>query len=124
MSFIYRNKKKITKFPDTFEFQAFEWKGFDIVEEEDDEANSSDESEQEYKPPEDGEYNIRVYGVTEDSESVCLIIKNFTPYFFVKIPESWTKYEIRKLISYIKGKVYFKYKNSLVNSTIVKRKDF
>ena len=123
MSFIYRNKKKITKFPDTFEFQAFEWKGFDIVEE-DDEANSSDESEQEYKPQEDGEYNIRVYGVTEDSESVCLIIKNFTPYFFVKIPESWTKFEIRKLISYIKGKVYFKYKNSLVNSTIVKRKDF
>ena len=32
-------------------------------------------------------YTIFVFGVTEEGYSVCLKIKNYNPYFYVKIPD-------------------------------------
>jgi len=41
---------------------------------------------------------IRLYGITEKKNSVCLIIENFHPYFYVKKPKNFTSVDKQKLI--------------------------
>ena len=40
---------------------------------------------------------IRLYGVTDDSHSVCLIVERFYPYFYVKKPKNFTQGDIPTL---------------------------
>ena len=40
---------------------------------------------------------IRLYGITENKNSVCLIIQNFHPYFYVKKPKNFLKSDLPKL---------------------------
>ena len=102
----YRNSK-IKKYPQEFEFQAFDWNTKDVIDEVEEDSNSDSEFESDNKK-QDGIYTMRIYGVTEKSESVCLIVKKFTPFFFVKIPQFWKNIDLRKLVSYLKSKVYYK----------------
>ena len=37
------------------------------------------------------EYKIYMFGVTKEGYSLCVEVKNFQPYFFLKLPESWEK---------------------------------
>jgi len=37
---------------------------------------------------------LRIFGVTEDKNSVCLLIENFFPYFYVKMPTEFKKSDI------------------------------
>lgn len=37
-----------------------------------------------------GEPLLRIYGVTENSNSVCATIEGFFPYFYVKMPSNFT----------------------------------
>ena len=37
---------------------------------------------------------IRLYGLTQESNSVCLIIENFFPYFYVRKPPNFTSADI------------------------------
>ena len=36
-------------------------------------------------------FNIKALGVTEEGYSVCVNINNFKPFFYIKIPDKWTK---------------------------------
>jgi DNA polymerase elongation subunit (family B) len=50
--------------------------------------------------PEEGKkrikkYVIRIFGRTEDDQSVALKIENFTPFFFVEVPSEWDDQTIR-----------------------------
>lgn len=42
----------------------------------------------------DKTYTIFGFGVTAEGHSVCLKIKNYHPYFFIKIPDDWEKKRI------------------------------
>jgi|APDOM4702015159_1054818.scaffolds.fasta_scaffold713598_1 hypothetical protein len=46
-----------------------------------------------YNYPEErnGEPLLRLYGVTENSNSVCATVEGFFPYFYVKKPEHFTE---------------------------------
>lgn len=48
---------------------------------------TSDESFDEEAPD---EYIIRAFGVTVEGYNVCCSIRNFKPYFYIKVPEYWT----------------------------------
>ena len=41
-------------------------------------------------------YHIYIFGFDKESKSVCLDVTNFTPFFYVKIPSTWSMYEINK----------------------------
>jgi len=107
-----------------FIFQAIEWIADDVVNEEDDDG--SDEEGQ-FKIN-DGFYTIRVFGMTENSESVSVKIRNFTPFFYVRVPfevqEKFSNKHLKYLVFDMKEKVFKKYKESLVSSEIVLRKEF
>ncbi len=40
---------------------------------------------------------IRLYGITETKVSVCLIIENFFPYFYIKKPKNFVSSDIKTL---------------------------
>ena len=122
---IFRNDRKLKlSNKGKFIFQSLEWTGYDKCDDEENSDCSSDEEvdyEQRYK---DGRYLIRIYGVTAKSNSVCLSIDDFTPYFFVKIPQYWKNDEVRRLVNYIKFSIAAKYKGSIKSADIVERKEF
>jgi len=105
-----------------FIFQALEWVSEDIEEEDEDY-----DEEDEYKKN-DGKYTVRVYGMTEQSESVSVKIVNFTPYFYVRVPyevqEKFTKKHLSHLVYEMQEKVIKRFKDSLVSSEILLRKEF
>ena len=37
---------------------------------------------------------LRIFGITENKNSVCLLIENFFPYFYVKMPTEFKKSDI------------------------------
>lgn len=57
--------------------------------------------------PEEGKrrikkYIIRIFGRTEDDQSVAVKIENFTPFFFVEVPDDWDKKKADKFVERIK----------------------
>lgn len=44
-------------------------------------------------------YTIRMFGRTEDDKSVAVKVENFTPFFFVEVPESWTSKVADKFVA-------------------------
>ena len=50
-------------------------------------------------------YTIKIFGVDEDNYSIALCISDFKPYFYIRVPDFWTKvhadllqYELERLI--------------------------
>ncbi len=89
-------------------FQALSWKPID------------EENEEETK------YNIYIFGVTDKNHSICVKVENFTPYYYIKVPEEfqgkWTEYMSNELKLYLQKKLY-KNKDGLLKILIVNKKD-
>jgi len=89
----------------TLEFQIY-----DFLEDHENEEEEDSDSE------EGGEnmvYIIHAFGRTIDDKSVYMKIKNYTPYFFIKLPEKWSltsaKTKMKRLYNYLSdGKFVWK----------------
>jgi len=76
-----------------------------------------------------GEYIIRVFARTEEGKSVHMIISNYTPHFYIKLPLTWSKVEAtsyvkimyRYLVSDMNKKVWGKFRPCLLSMDIVER---
>ena len=105
-SFI-RNK---VNFKDDLKFQVLTWETYD---------HSESESESEYK--------IFMFGITPLSESVCVQVDSYTPFYFALIPEElqekWSDFHTREITNYIKKKLY-KRGESLLKVSVVKKKKY
>ena len=107
------------------EFQIVSIFGEDIHTEEENEVDSDEESEAISK------YQITIFGRSKEGHSVC-VKTNFTPYFFVEIPEGWKNQQIDFFKTAIKNKLIKKNsvgkwisdEDSLDNISIVTRKKF
>ena len=99
-----------------FKFQIIDW--YDYNETNEDDSDSEEENEQSKK------FVIRVFGVDELNNSVCVKIKNFKPRFYLHIPSNFDTTKINILISEIKKKVKKHYRNSLIKYLVVKKKKF
>ena len=60
------------------------------------ENNGSDEEMED--EPHNKVYNIFLFGVTQEGHSVCVNVKNYHPYFYIKIPDDWTDKFTKKFI--------------------------
>lgn len=111
-------RKQINKKPrEKLEFMIREWHSEDTINYESEESDSEEENEND-----NGLYNIYVFGCTDKGESVCLKIKEFTPYFYVKIPDDWSQNQANSLARQVKNSLWKK-KDNLVSWKIFKRKD-
>ena len=94
-------------------FNVLDWNFYDECED--------DEDSEEYG---EASFVIEAFGKTRDDKSVYLKITEFTPYFFVEIPKAWDDGSVKRFIDYVKSKVYGKYKCTLINYDILKKRKF
>jgi len=111
------------------EVQIIDWSAYDFIEETDDDDDTGDKpqyGENKYKKskPNDKKYIIRMYGINAEGQSVCVHIINFTPYFFIKIPQYWNEDDVSKMMMVVKQKMNYYMKKALISYDIVYRKDF
>lgn len=89
----------------------------EILDDEDDDKNK-------YSNTYNGIYVLRLFGRTYDDKSICVRIEDYTPHFYVKIPNRWTDYQIDKFVFIIKKiDTCKKYAESLVDYDIVDKHD-
>lgn len=70
------------------------------------------------------QYVIYICGTTEDNKKICVIVKNFTPFFYVKIPKLWNTSKINTFVEIIKSKVNEKLVDSLQGVKVVNKHAF
>ena len=71
-------------------FQVIDWANSDVFVDQDD--NSDDDSDyinRKYRKR-DKLLQIRAYGLTKSGVSVCCLIEGFRPFFYIKLPNTWT----------------------------------
>ena len=85
-----RNQKAI-KFKN-ITFQAVDWASSDVFVDREDDDDSDADSDNGYKKykKRDKLLQIRVYGLTKSGVSVCCLIEGFKPFFYIKVPNTWT----------------------------------
>jgi len=140
---LYRSSQKRTINPITtaLKFQVVDWTSCNYTPDtEDGEADADavvEEENDENAMPKKRKYiapkfMIRAYGVNKHGDSVCLHIEDFTPYFFLKVPNNnnnnnnkWTeKNELSKFTSWLKRhKEFYRNAESLLKVDFVNRKD-
>ncbi len=83
--------RKNSKVKDTVSLQAIEWYDYNqLVEDEDIDENTN--------PNQHSFYTIKIFGVTENGESITCNVKNFTPFFYIKVPDDWQKNKVKLFI--------------------------
>ncbi len=122
-------------------FQSIDWKTCDINDEEqvngedEEEEDFGDEDEEEDMDDEEGKYKkkkyknnkkllIKVYGVTNTGNSVCVHIHGFEPFFYFKIPQEWEQVHFNFFLNTVKGMVEDYNRNGLIGSEIIMKKEF
>ena len=119
--------KKSYQKENDLEFQIMDWYTYDHdendSESEEDEYDSDDEPIKK-EVVDNKKYIIQLFGITKNGESVSCKIKEFNTYFYFLFPQEWKKNKLGDFIEYLKKKVYYKFKNSIVNYKIVRRKKF
>jgi len=93
----------------------------------DDSSTSSDDDEEDsqgrkkYKKRVDKKtFTIQIFGVNEKGETVCLFINDYSPFFFIKVPEFWTQRHATEFTRDIKKRVGEYYENSIVDFELSK----
>lgn len=69
-------------------------------------------------------YLIKLYGLTEDGQSVSVNVLRFTPFFMVKINHKLTTLTIEKIREYVIMRLPSNLKGSFLGVKLIKKKDF
>lgn len=70
---------------------------------------------------------IKIFGKTKDNKSICINVRNFKPFFYIKVPDKWkttNELDCIQFIDKMKSKVYHKYQKNLLHYEIIQRKPF
>ena len=107
-----------------FKFQAIDWLGKDYenVDTSDDDSQSSDEDNFKKFKKDKSKYQINVFGKDDNERTITLEITDFTPYFYIKLPDSRPEYDKKTasvLKSFIREKLWGKYKDCLLGVSIL-----
>ena len=118
-----RNQKAI-KFKN-ITFQAVDWASSDVFVDREDDDDSDADSDNGYKKykKRDKLLQIRVYGLTKSGVSVCCLIEGFKPFFYIKLPNTWTTSYLKAFSKKLRKKLGKKV-DGLVSIQKIKRKEY
>ena len=103
------------------EFQILDWNEYTIDQEITEDKNDSEDDENLVIIK---KYAIRLFGKTRDNKSICCDVKEFTPFFFIKLDKEYVN-SYRTIIDKIKERIYPKEnKYGLKHYKLVEKYDF
>ena len=64
-----------------------------------------DEDDIEYSknPANDSTMSIQMFGINEEGKSASIIVRDFTPFFYVKVGDAWTQSNKKEFLRYLKA---------------------
>jgi DNA polymerase elongation subunit (family B) len=113
--------KKVIRKPNVKKyFRLFDFNTYDEVTVSDDASSGSDNESHKFKRKVDDKiFVIQMFGVNESGETCCIYIKDFQPFFFIKVGNNWQTYDAVKLVRDIQSKIDKKYQDSIVSYELV-----
>jgi DNA polymerase elongation subunit (family B) len=90
---------------------------FNNDETEEDTSDEDEQTPQTYVPP---VFIIQMFGINELGETCCIFIKNYKPFFYVKVAQHWTQENINILFDELKRKLEPYNKKYLLSAELVK----
>jgi DNA polymerase elongation subunit (family B) len=114
------NQNDDDKILGSVKFQILEWNEFNI----EDIICNENENGEEQEPTILNKYGLRLFGRTDDDKSICCIVTDYTPYFYVKL-ENGLANNYKYILGKIKERVYPKnVSDGLKSAKIIKKYDF
>jgi DNA polymerase elongation subunit (family B) len=99
-------------------FRLFDFNTYDEVQVSDDSDSGSDNGEKKYKK-DNKIFVIQMFGVNEKGETCCVYVKDFQPFFFILVGNTWNQRDKAELVKDIESKLGKKYADSIVKSELV-----
>uniref|UniRef100_A0A6C0ED99 DNA-directed DNA polymerase n=1 Tax=viral metagenome TaxID=1070528 RepID=A0A6C0ED99_9ZZZZ len=111
-------------------FRLFDFNTYDEVPKKESENSSGNDSnsdngsdddpyKRKYSAKDDSVFVIQMFGINEKGETACLYISDYEPFFFIKVGDNWTEYNMNCLIREIQSKLEKRYKDSIVSYQLV-----
>ena len=95
---------------------------FNIYDEVDETDTSSGSESGQYEIRRDlKRFKIQIYGINESGETFCLLVKDYKPFFYIKVDDSWGLEKKGEFLNHIKSKIGKYYENSICECKIIKR---
>ena len=103
------------------QFQITGWYSNDIELEDisSDEDNSNDHNDHKEK-----EFKIVLFGKDMEENTYTLLVNGFTPYFYVKVPNTFNKQDRLLFERAVREKIWYKYRNGFLRTTMHKKMTF
>ena len=109
----------------TIKFQIIDFYTQNMEFKNEDNDSDSDFSEEDNKFQLDSsEYKIMIFGKDEKGYTYSVLVDDFTPYFYLKVPDNFTKDKIIYLEDWIKQNMWKKYEEALLRITFHKKMSF
>ena len=87
---------------------VYDWNAKDI------QINPYSDSETEEETNETDTFLIRAFGITSDSKTVCLKVKNYTPFWFIELPNTWNDNSTKSFLYDLQDSLPKKRRNELL----------
>jgi len=81
--------------------------------------DSTFESNEEWKPSTPLQFIIEMYGINESGETCCIFIKDYKPFFYIKVADNWTNQNIAILYEELRSKLEKQYQKYLLSAELV-----
>ena len=112
-----KNKKDIT-------FQILDCGVFNEKEYDEDLSDEEEISDEDFDLTFKKKFVVQLFGRTSKGKSVSVSVTDFTPFFFVKIPDVWSKRHGNKFANWVKNEMLSKYRGNVVNIKKIKKHKF
>lgn len=78
----------------------------------------------EYDPNGDNEktFSIKMFGINQKGETVCIYVTDYTPFFYVKVGNNWGENEKVRFVAHIKSLLGEQFADSIHSTKLIKRK--
>ena len=112
-----KNKKDIT-------FQILDCGVFNEKEYDEDLSDEEELSDEDFDLTFKKKFIVQLFGRTSKGKSVSVSVTDFTPFFFVKIPDVWSKRHVNKFANWVKNEMLPKYRGNVVSIKKIKKHKF
>ena len=76
----------------------------------------------EYVPGKDlKQFIIQMYGIDETGKTACIFVKDYYPFFYIKVDDDWNNTNVSDFISFLRNEMGSYYEDSLLSGKLLKR---
>ena len=101
-------------------FRLLDFNIYDEVEQHDTSDDSDNGEEYKYKKDEK-QFKIQMFGINEKGETFCVFIKDYQPFFYIKVGDDWGGDRKTEFLDHLKGKIGRYFENSITECKIIER---